>query len=1395
MPSQRAPLSSSPTCWAVALLVAVVVVACPCSCLGAEGGSALRPPRSTTTNTTDASSPSDEENQFTDPLPPPSPANLGSRTAPLELCAAAHASLASIEADLATLVRYGDAGDRSNKGADNQGSQRIEDPRLQPLRALMAHSCHLPQTPQRQAPTHSRGVHTNNGDAVTRTAHEATDKHQRNNQQQHQHQLQQRSMRQRRDRGSTPVVRCGMGGVLGHSCNVPDDGTFILDIIANQRCNTHRLGNCAPDSDCAALRDRTVGIVLRDGVTAEHLACILAPAGDSWWNNVVSLTVHGLPQSEVSLEAITNTMGSLTELALIGGTTTTLTAPEDKSFPNIKRLTITDNAVTSLSRFLGFVPNLEVLVADNNPLASLPANAFASTTKLTTLDLTSAGLTHIDETAFSALSALTDLQLDGNALTVLASSTFEVLTALQTLHLHDNAFTKLPDSVFAAQTALHTLLLHGTSLQTLPEQLFKTTTALHELKIHSCELTALPPRIFAGLSALVNLTLHNNKIETLQPNTFVDLTNLKYLALQVNRLKEVVVGTFRGLHSLVDIDLDRNQITSLPHTFLADSAVLEELSMAGNRITALPPHFQHNATKLTQLHVPGNAITTLNVSSMPDLTLLYLAGNPLESLHGLSSLRRLEVLNINGHHLPGFNLDDILHLTTLTALQIAATPQQHTPKLVFSSADESVQQSLRNVDTLDVRNLVVTDLTPFANTTLESFGIGWPGMDDPELLASILANNLADSVQEFYLTRTAIREFELPSRTFNAVHLEENTQLGSVNISTDVTYLNVSHSKQLATLNTLNVDTLDISNTRIPFSDALCSQQGRSRLFARALLSAASIEDEIVTRVLRACVSEVDVVDFSNNPQLQSLRAVRAGTAATLALAPDDLSTIGGDVIPAKERIPILSLQGSPVACNLQLQSVRAIREGADSPSTEVTFTHECRCAHEFRNRNGRCHPRTTPVLEITFGTVFAIMPLCIYLTRLWYKRRVRRLRKQRDIGQALLEVTNAEVLALRSAWQIPYDQMRLIRRVASGAFGVVFKAEWDTIIVAVKVFGQQSAAAFFDANTEAEFEKEVSFLQKTRHPHVVRFFGAGQTPDNAPFLVLEFVAMGSLRDLLKKNLADVLHHHRINAAADAAAAADEEDDGDGDDGDDMNVRIDDEEQQLIVVTSNKKSKTSTDHLRTSFTGNKGVNDAEVANAWDLKVRLAHDVASGMAFIHSLDQMHRDLKSGNVLVSSKLRAKISDFGTIRQRLSAEPVQTTATADVMYSQEVGGQTLGLALTAGVGTPLYMAPEALTGSVYDRKADVFSFGVLLWEIATQRTPDLIEQELPDYQGPMLATLLNLLSDGKRLTFPEEYIDHAGGPGHAIPTWFRVLALQCMEQDPARRPSFETLCIKLM
>lgn len=90
----------------------------------------------------------------------------------------------------------------------------------------------------------------------------------------------------------------------------------------------------------------------------------------------------------------------------------------------------------------------------------------------------------------------------------------------------------------------------------------------------------------------------------------------------------------------------------------------------------------------------------------------------------------------------------------------------------------------------------------------------------------------------------------------------------------------------------------------------------------------------------------------------------------------------------------------------------------------------------------------------------------------------------------------------------------------------------------------------------------------------------------------------------------------------------------------------------------------------------------------------------GMNYLHLCSIMHRDLKSGNVLLDSHGTVKISDFG------------------LSCVLEIGHSSSDL--TAETGTYRWMAPEVIRHEPYSTKADVYSFGVVLWEMITKDQP---------------------------------------------------------------------------
>ena len=330
-------------------------------------------------------------------------------------------------------------------------------------------------------------------------------------------------------------------------------------------------------------------------------------------------------------------------------------------------------------------------------------------------------------------------------------------------------------------------------------------------------------------------------------------------------------------------------------------------------------------------------------------------------------------------------------------------------------------------------------------------------------------------------------------------------------------------------------------------------------------------------------------------------------------------------------------------------------------------------------------------------------------------------------------------------------------RLVGHGTFGTVriLDARFvenhsqDKTVVAVKSFMQEeeemiqerstsksstasSAFSFGDGSFNvAMIKKKVSYDKKLpldelraeayrastlKHKRLVTLFGIAESPSLGPCLVSEFMDGGSLFEII-----------------------------------------------------NVSSKKNNHHLLNSPTA----------------LRCARHVAAALAYLHSQAVIHRDLKSANVLIdtaghaakSRKWRFKVCDYATSRVLLDfAAKHKKKKTNSIFFRDPPRLDNKKTSLTTlAVGTPYYLAPEIINQKPYDDKVDVYSYAIILWELASKSTA-WYEGD----PGPQWVCLFDNVSRGLRPTIKPDFDDALAD-----------IMPHAWAHNPRDRPSFADIC----
>ncbi|PWA83408.1 protein kinase-like domain, Phloem protein 2-like protein [Artemisia annua] len=202
-----------------------------------------------------------------------------------------------------------------------------------------------------------------------------------------------------------------------------------------------------------------------------------------------------------------------------------------------------------------------------------------------------------------------------------------------------------------------------------------------------------------------------------------------------------------------------------------------------------------------------------------------------------------------------------------------------------------------------------------------------------------------------------------------------------------------------------------------------------------------------------------------------------------------------------------------------------------------------------------------------------------------------------------------------------------------------------------------------------------------------------------------------------------------------------------------------------------------------------GSTEKKINLTWNQRIQICLDIAEGLKYLHTNMEgkpriIHRDIKSANVLLDENWNAKIADFGLSKFHPANQPASTILTNIV------------------AGTEVYLDPEYSTTGKYKRESDIYSFGVVLFEILSGRLAydSVYLTENSKGLAPIArrrfneGTLKELIDNKMMEEDGERMFTLNRGPNQESFNTFSKIAYQCLAETQAKRPSIEVIIEEL-
>ncbi len=292
----------------------------------------------------------------------------------------------------------------------------------------------------------------------------------------------------------------------------------------------------------------------------------------------------------------------------------------------------------------------------------------------------------------------------------------------------------------------------------------------------------------------------------------------------------------------------------------------------------------------------------------------------------------------------------------------------------------------------------------------------------------------------------------------------------------------------------------------------------------------------------------------------------------------------------------------------------------------------------------------------------------------------------------------------------------RIIRELGRGGMGIVYLAEHEALgrEVAIKVLPE---SAQFDQRRVQRFQLEAKASGKLHHANIVPVFDVGRD-NEVSFLVMQYIEGVSLDHVLRRMRNESQPDHTLGFDA-------------------LNTAVENE----LAITETEPPQSDLDlSIAASVSALAGG-----GKFYRNVAKIGAQISEALAYAHSEDVLHRDIKPGNLMLGASGHAWITDFGLAKILNDVNLTQT-------------GET--------VGTLRYVSPEQLNG-VSDTRSDVYSLGLTLYEMLTLK---------PAFNGSDFAEMVQDINE-KEPASPRR-IDSL------IPRDLETIVLTAIDKDPRKR-----------